>query len=283
MFERDLQKEASMNTNTALRSALGIATLVIATSAAANITLYQDPRFGGRAFTADRPIANFDWRRINFNDRASSIVVRNERWEVCTDADFRGHCVVLRPGNYPTLRDLGLDDRISSARSIGRDAHIDRSRYAPVASDASPRYDHEHLYEADVTAVRAVLGPPEQRCWVEREQVVENRGDASVPGAIAGAVIGGILGHQVGKGHGKDAATAGGAIGGAIIGANVGHSAGGQEVTTHDVQKCAALPPDGHVDYWDVTYYFRGQEHHVQMTEPPGPTILVDAQGVPRA
>jgi uncharacterized protein YcfJ len=272
-----------MKPNTALRSALGIAGLVIATTAAASITLYQDPHFHGRSFTSDEAIANFDWRRFNFNDRASSIVVRNERWEVCEDARFRGRCMVLRPGYYPSLRAIGLDDRISSARAVGWNAWVGERRVAPVASDEYRRRDHERLFEADVTAVRAVLGPPAQRCWVERKQVVTNRGDASVPGAIAGAVIGGILGHQVGKGHGRDAATAGGAIGGAILGANIGRGASGQEVTTHDVQKCAALPPDGHVDYWDVTYYFRGREHHVQMTEPPGPTILVNAQGVPRA
>ena len=48
--------------------------------------------------------------------------------------------------------------------------------------------------------------PREQRCWVERQQVVEDRSDVNVPGAIAGAVIGGVLGHQVGGGRGKDIA-----------------------------------------------------------------------------
>ena len=32
----------------------------------------------------------------------------------------------------------------------------------------------------------------------------------------------------------------------------------------------------------DVTYNFRGYEHHVQTTSPPGRTILVNRQGEPR-
>jgi uncharacterized protein YcfJ len=35
-------------------------------------------------------------------------------------------------------------------------------------------------------------------------------------------------------------------------------------------------------EYWDVTYNFRGLEHRVQMTAPPGRTIAVNGNGVPR-
>ena len=35
-------------------------------------------------------------------------------------------------------------------------------------------------------------------------------------------------------------------------------------------------------DYWDVTYVFLGREYRVQMTPPPGPTILVNRFGEPR-
>ena len=71
-----------------------------------------------------------------------------------------------------------------------------------------------------VTSARAVMGPPEQRCWVERAQVGEQR-DLNVPGAIIGGVLGGILGHQVGGGTGKTVATIGGAVGGGALGANI--------------------------------------------------------------
>jgi uncharacterized protein YcfJ len=159
--------------------------------------------------------------------------------------------------------------------------NVDDNRYAPVADNNYYRRSNERLYEADVTSIRAVVGPPEQRCWLEREQIPEERSRANIPGAIAGAVIGGILGHQVGGGRGKDVATAGGAVAGAAVGANAGRSSG-QPATSRDVQHCASTPSQAKPEFWDVTYNFQGLEHRVQMTAPPGATITVNGQGEPR-
>jgi uncharacterized protein YcfJ len=150
---------------------------------------------------------------------------------------------------------------------------------APSAYDYRRR-QNELLYEAPVTSVRAVVGPPQQRCWVERQVVDSGTGGINVPGAVAGGVIGGILGHQIGSGRGQDLATGIGAAGGAVVGANVGNSPG--TVYTQDVQRCETVSAAAPLDYWDVTYSFRGYEHHVQTTSPPGRTILVNAQGEPR-
>ena len=114
------------------------------------------------------------------------------------------------------------------------------------------------MYEADVTSVRAVLGTPEQRCWVERGQVSQERSGANVPGAIAGAIIGGILGHQIGSGRGNDVATVGGVVAGGVVGANVGRD-GGTQTYAPDVKRCENVPGSGQPDYWDVTYNFRGR------------------------
>lgn len=266
--------------NATLRTLLGVAGLAMAAHAAAEVTFYERDGFAGRSFTTDRRIGNFE--RYGFNDRASSAVVRRALWEVCEDARFSGRCVVLRPGRYPSLAAMGLDNRISSVRAVGVGARIAPDRYAPAPVYDYYRRNNERLYEATVTSVRAVVGPPERRCWIEREQVVQGRGDASVPGAIAGAVIGGILGHQIGGGRGRDLATAGGAVGGAAVGANIGRD-GGPQVYSRDVERCATAPSDGRVDYWDVTYVFRGQEHRMQMSSPPGPTVTVNGQGEPRA
>ncbi|MDO8319339.1 glycine zipper 2TM domain-containing protein, partial [Rhodoferax sp.] len=194
---------------------------------------------------------------------------------------FRGRCVVLRPGQYPSMRAMGLNDRVSSVRAVSRDAHIDDDRYAP-ASVVAPDYrrrNNEHLFEANITSVRAVVGTPEQRCWVEPGQVAQTQGTANIPGAIAGALIGGILGHQVGGGSGKDIATAGGVIAGAAIGANIGRT---QQAATQDVQRCESIPNRAQAQYWDVSYTFRGQEHRTQMNTPPGSTVMVNEQGEPR-
>lgn len=262
-----------------LRTSLSVASIAIAAQAAAQVTFYEGEDFAGRSFTADRRVHNFD--RFGFNDRASSAIVQRDRWEVCQDADFAGRCVILRPGNYPSLRAMGLDDRISSVREVRRNARVDDGRYAPAPAYAYHRRDRERVYQVPVTSVHAVVGPPQQRCWVERQQVVQDRGEANVPGAIAGAVIGGVLGHQIGGGRGNDIATAGGAIGGAVVGANVGRY-GEQQVYSQDVERCATAPHSGRVDYWDVTYHFRGIEHRVQMTAPPGRTIAVNGEGEPR-
>jgi len=153
--------------------------------------------------------------------------------------------------------------------------------YAPPAYDYRRR-QNERLYEANVTYVRAVVGPPQQLCWVDRERV-DNRGSAGVniPGAIIGGAIGGILGHQIGGGRGQDFATGIGVLGGAAVGANIGRGSDGP-VYTQNVQRCEYVPTPAGLDYWDVTYNFRGYEHRVQMTTPPGTTIMVNAQGEPR-
>jgi uncharacterized protein YcfJ len=152
---------------------------------------------------------------------------------------------------------------------------------APPATYDYRRRENEPLYEAPVTSVRAVVGPPQQRCWVERQVVDTGSPGINVPGAVVGGVVGGILGHQIGSGRGQDLATGIGAVGGAVVGANVGRDASGT-VYTQDVQRCENVATGVPLDYWDVTYTFRGYEHHVQTTSPPGRTILVNAQGEPR-
>jgi uncharacterized protein YcfJ len=101
-----------------------------------------------------------------------------------------------------------------------------------------------------------------------------------VGGAVLGALIGGVLGHQVGGGRGNDVATAGGAVAGAVIGGNAGRSSSGATYDK-DVQRCrnvASTTPA----YWDVTYDYRGTEHRVQMSAPPGNTVAVNRNGEPR-
>ncbi|HET9977221.1 MAG TPA: beta/gamma crystallin-related protein [Burkholderiaceae bacterium] len=245
------------------------------------ILFFENEGFEGRSFMADAAVPDF--RGSGFNDRASSAVVRGERWEVCEDVRYSGRCVILRPGQYGSLAAMGLNDRVSSVRAVGSSARIDDRRYAPqpvVGYDYGRRPD-ERLYEANITSVRAVVDNSGQRCWVEREQVTQERSGTNVPGALLGAVIGGVLGHQVGGGSGKDVATGIGVVAGAAIGGNSGR--GQQQTTTQDVQRCTSAPHAARPTYWDVTYNFRGTDHRVQMTTPPGATVTVNERGEPRA
>jgi uncharacterized protein YcfJ len=181
---------------------------------------------------------------------------------------------------------MGMNDRISSVRTVERGASVEDRRYAPlpmVARDYGRRED-ERVYQANVTSVRAVVEDSGERCWVEPQQVTSERnGNANVPGAVLGAVIGGILGHQVGGGTGKDVATGIGVVAGAAIGGNSGRGDGSQQVvTTQNVQRCSRNPGQARAAYWDVTYNFRGQDYRVQMTQAPGRTVTVNEQGEPR-
>lgn len=263
--------------------ALAAAGLVWAASCVAQITFYEHDDFGGRSFTTTSAQPRLD--RNGLDDRASSAVVRDARWEICEDVQYKGRCTVLRPGQYPSLGSMGLNDRVSSVRVLRRSAHIDEERYAPrpmVERDYSRRAG-ERLFEAPVRSALAVYGAPEQRCWVEREQVGTEQRDTRVPGAIVGAVLGGILGHQIGGGTGRDLATAGGVVAGAVVGSNIARNRDGSPVVTRDVQRCEDAPGSGQPAYWDVVYHFRNREHRVQMTNPPGRTVTVNRQGEPRA
>jgi uncharacterized protein YcfJ len=269
--------------NATLRNALALAGLTIATQAAAQITFYENDGFTGRSFSTGKQVTNFE--QSGFNDRASSVIVLRDRWEVCENAGFAGRCIVLRPGRYEALGTMGLNDRISSVRMVSVNTRVDDNRYAPPAV---PVYDNrrrgnERLYEANVTSVRAVMGPAEQRCWVEREQVTQDSGKPNVGGAIIGGIIGGVLGHQVGGGRGQDVATAGGAVAGALVGSKVGRDNTVQQGYGQNVQRCASAPNQGPPQYWDVTYNFKGRDHRIQMASQPGATVSVNAQGEPRA
>ena len=234
--------------NTVLRNALIAAGLVASTQAAAQVVFYEHDGFQGRSFTAENSVQDF--QRFGFNDRASSVVVMRERWEVCDDAGFRGRCVVLRPGRYDSLTALGLNDRVSSVRMISRNTKVSDDRFAPPPQPVYDNYRRkgEKTFEAQVTSVRAILGPPEKRCWTEHVQ--------GSHGGYSGNV-GGVLVYQ---GGGRDSG----------------------QYANRDVQRCADVQGQK-PDHWDVTYTFRGQEHHMQTAFAPGPTITVNGKGEPRA
>jgi hypothetical protein len=90
------------------------AALTMATQAIAQqITFFGREAYQGNSITTDRGIGNL--QRSGLNERASSAVVSGS-WEVCNGPDFTGQCFVLAPGEYPSLRDVGLTEGASSAR-----------------------------------------------------------------------------------------------------------------------------------------------------------------------
>jgi uncharacterized protein YcfJ len=271
--------------NRSLQAALATVALAAAGHAAAQITLYEGEGYRGRSMTIDDRIGNLD--RAGFNDRASSVIVERGRWELCEHPRFEGRCVVLGRGSYPSLREVGLNNQISSIRPAEGRRRVEE--LPPPVPTVEPAYEwrrrpSEVVREVPVSAVHAVVGPPNQRCWVERQQVTQAPppNQPNVGGALIGGLVGGILGHTVGGGSGKDLATAAGAVGGAVVGSNLANqNSGGPQAVARDVQRCENVP-NAAPAYYDVVYVFRGVEHHVQMSAPPGRTVLVNERGEPR-
>ena len=76
------------------------------------VELYGRPDFRGRSVRVEESLAYLG----EFDGRTSSMVVHDGVWEACTEPDFRGQCVTLRPGQYAQLAQL--DDRVSSIRRV---------------------------------------------------------------------------------------------------------------------------------------------------------------------
>ncbi len=84
--------------------------------ASRGIELYSGTRFSGLSRTLSGPTS--DLRRVGFGDRAMSLrLPPSEAWEVCDDTAYRD-CRVVN-SDWPDLRDLGMAQRISSARPWG--------------------------------------------------------------------------------------------------------------------------------------------------------------------
>ncbi len=254
---------------------------------APSAVFYEQEGFRGRSFTAQESLWNLD--RQGLQERAASVDVRSGRWDVCEDPRFGGRCMQLQPGRYPSLSSMGLADRVASTRTMDADGRIigghdgrDRDRGGMLPAYDARRRGNEPLYQAQVTSVREVVGPDDQRCWVDRNPHAQTAGNSqpNVGGLLAGGVIGGILGHQVGGGRGKDLATIGAAIAGAAIGANVGRDR--VQDQAQDIARCTDSQVRGGPHFWQVTYNFRGVDHDLQMAQPPQGTITVNADGEPR-
>lgn len=104
-----------------VRRFAGLAACLVAGPVLAQIAIYENDNFDGRVYRSDTSVSNLG--NTGFNDKASSVIVRNGRWQICSDADFRGTCVTLDAGEYRSLGSMGLNDKVSSVREIGHAAN----------------------------------------------------------------------------------------------------------------------------------------------------------------
>jgi hypothetical protein len=78
------------------------------------VTLFDGSGLSGERFHVMQDISNLDG--TGWNDRARSMIIRQGRWQLCTDAFFRGNCQVFGPGRYDNI---GIQaGRMSSMRRV---------------------------------------------------------------------------------------------------------------------------------------------------------------------
>ena len=99
-------------------AAICIAVFISGVACAADVTLYSKKGYDGHTLKINGDERNLATR--GFNDRVSSLKIKEGAWQLCSGTNYDGKCVVLDPGRYRSLEDLGLEDRISSIRRVGR-------------------------------------------------------------------------------------------------------------------------------------------------------------------
>jgi hypothetical protein len=95
-------------------SCAGVVCAMASVAGAADLTLYSEGDFQGRPLNVVIDLRQLG--SLNFDDRASSVVVEKGAWVLCSGEDFTGKCVTLEPGRYGSLKELGLDKEVTSVR-----------------------------------------------------------------------------------------------------------------------------------------------------------------------
>lgn len=193
------------------------------------------------------------------------------------------------------LLSVGLVGLSAQALADGRRVATERfTEYAPVV-DVQPIYKE----------VRTRT--PRQECWTEEQQVIvgyeevirhgghrynERQTQNSTGNAIVGGLIGGVIGNQLGRGHSSNSRT-GATVAGAIIGGAIGNEATGNVsrhrnggrprqvesrpiYETRSVERCNRVTgshSDRQLQYYNVTYRYKGREFVTQMPRDPGERI----------
>jgi len=79
------------------------------------VELYDGPDFSGRTVRIHGDTPSLYKR--GFDDQASSMVIREGVWQVCTNEGYDGMCHTFQPGEYADLR--RFDNRIGSLKRVG--------------------------------------------------------------------------------------------------------------------------------------------------------------------
>ena len=88
---------------------------------ASDILLYASDEYRGAPHSVDQQQADLPMESLQ--GKATSVVIAGGEWELCGDTYFRGQCVTLGPGKYPSLKSYGLTRGVSSVRRAPGSPH----------------------------------------------------------------------------------------------------------------------------------------------------------------
>jgi len=164
---------------------------------------------------------------------------------------------------------------------VGAAGAGDRAHRSYEHADGEQLFDYARVVDVQPRYRQIEVSQPVRECWDEPVY----RTHKSAGGMLAGGLIGGIVGHQLGKGSGRRMATAVGTL----IGASIGHEAvnghrGGEEEIAGYEEHCKTHYRTSYeevVDFYDVTYKYRGKTYHAEMPYDPGKRIKMRIQITP--
>lgn len=151
-----------MTANVRTRALCGLATALLAAGLAGGVaadsselTLYGRPGLRGdhRTFTGGER----DLHRAGWGDRAASVRIEGDAWELCREADYR-ECTAFSPGVYE-LRDTRFERQLLSIRPLRKRGGDE----GPVYTRAQARHVAQGLYHAlldrdmDEESIRAAV------------------------------------------------------------------------------------------------------------------------------
>lgn len=90
----------------------------------AAVSLYDGQKYGGKEFKVTKDDDNLDNRKFgvgtDFNNKTSSIIVREGTWEIFQNDGYKGKSKTLKPGRYTNAKAFGLaDNTLTGIRRIG--------------------------------------------------------------------------------------------------------------------------------------------------------------------
>jgi hypothetical protein len=125
----------------------------VGSAVSGDLQLFEHDNFAGRRLTSGADVT--DLGPYDFSRRVSSVIVEGGNWQLCSEPDFRGQCIVLGPGRHPSMRSYGLNDAVASARRTQQLVGGGLSTTPSWTHDAPPAQTQAPAYDANAACIAA--------------------------------------------------------------------------------------------------------------------------------